>query len=460
MHHPCPARLPRRHAWSALAALLCLATSLPAWSLDLLSAYQAALTEDATLLAARAVNSATRERLVQARAQLRPNINFSASRNHNDLSRSQTSNGQSTEFDEKYYSQNQTLQLRQPLYRRPLLATLAQAHHWVEDAQATLAQEERSLGQRLVASYLEVLLAQDELELVQKQQMTTTYQLDAARKSFAAGAGTRTDIDEVQARLDLNRARELEARQQLAMSGHRLGVLINRPVETLARLDPVRLPLNPPEPADLQAWVTQAEANNPQMQSLQAQLRAAELEVQRASAAHQPTLDLLLQATRSSSENTTTPASSYTNRMVGLQLNVPLYAGGYVQSQVRQALALQSEAEARLEALRRELAVQVHQELRGVSEGVLKVRAMEQAVRSADQLVTSSQRSFAAGARTLIDILNAEEALQKARRDLARERYLYLLSHYRLQTLTGTDMQQAMVSVNNTLQSPAPAGSP
>lgn len=443
-----------RMPWhSALAAVLCLVSSWPGWSMDLLSVYQAALEQDASLRAARAVNAGGHERLAQAQAQLRPSIGFTASRNYNDLTRSQSNpGGQMQQLDERYYSQNQSLQLRLPLYRRPLSVGLAQARFIVADADAVLEKEQHQLGERVVAGYLDVLLAQDQWRLVRQQQATIRMQLDAARKAFVAGEGTRTDIDDVQARLDLNLAQELQARQQVDVAEHRLSGLINQPLGPLARLDPMRLPLAPPVPSELQNWVKLAEAHNPEMHSLRAQLQAAELEVAKASAGHHPTLDLVLQATRSASENTTTPSSSYTNRLVGLQFTLPLYAGGYVASQVRQALAARTEAEALLEANRRDLAVRVHQELRGVSEGVLKVRAMEQAVRSADQLVLSSQRSFEAGTRTLVDILNAEEALQTAHRDLARERYQYLLARFKLQALTGGDKATSIAALNDCLQ--------
>lgn len=433
--------------------LLCALATCPARGMDLMAAYQAALAQDATLNAARAAAAVARERVPLARAQMLPGIDFSASRNHNELSRTQADAlGELTNTDDRYYSQNQTLQLRQPLYRRQLGISLAQAHQLVADAEATLELASYDLGRRVVESYLDALLAQDELALVRKQQAATRLQMDAARRALAAGSGTRTDIDEVQARLDLNRARELEARQQLEHTGYRMSVLTNRPVTELAPLDPDRLELAPPQPADLQAWVALAEDRNPEIKSLRAQLAATRLEVDKAAARHYPTLDLVLQLTRSNNENTTTPSTSYSNRLIGLQLNVPIFAGGQVASQVRQATAAVAQAEATLEASRRDLTLRIHQELRGLSEGVLKIRAMEQAVRSADQLVISSERSHVSGARTLVDILNAEQALQEARRNLARERYLYLGATFRLQALAGGDRAQAIAAVNRSLQ--------
>jgi outer membrane protein/protease secretion system outer membrane protein len=420
-----------------------------AWSMDLLQAYQAALQEDATVRAARAASDAARERLPQARAQLLPNIAFSAGRNRNDLTRTQEN--QPPRDEEPYYSFNQTLQLRQPLYRKPLWAGLEQAGHLVQDADATFERELQNLGVRVTGAYLEALLAQDQHELVLSQQTFTLTQLDAARKALAAGSGTRTDIDEAQARLDLNRAQELEARQHLDYTRRQLEVLTRHPVGQIARLYAGKLPLLQPEQQNLDAWLAMAEASSPELRALKARLEAARSEVTKAQGGHYPTLDAVAQITRSASENVTTPSSRYSNRALGLQLNVPLYAGGYTSSIVRQAVAEQTRAEEMLEATRRDLGLRLHREYRGVTEGVAKVGALEQAVRSAEQLVKSTRRSFEAGSRTLVDILNAEQQLQSTRRDLAQARYLYLISRVRLQALAGGDKEAVITELNGWL---------
>lgn len=444
-------RAPRLLLAAALAGLL--GTGSPtAWSLDLMQAYQAALAQDARIRAARAARDSALERLPQARAQLMPNIAINLGRNKNDIDRTQENAlGQDVEFNEKYFSYNQTLQLRQPLFRMPLFAGLRQAGYLVEDAEATLERELQELGSRVAGAYMEALLAQDALELVSKQKALTTTQLDAARKSLEAGFGTRTDIDEAQARLDMNLAQELSARQHVDFTRRRLEILIDQPVDTLAVVDARRLALEPPVPADVAEWIRLAEDGSPEVRALQARVDAARAEIAKARGGHYPTVDAVAQLSKSGSENVTSPRSSYTNHLIGVQVNIPLFAGGYVDSTVRQAIAEKVRAEENLEATRRDLAVRVHREHRGVTEGVLRVRALEQAVRSAQQLVTSSKRSFEAGSRTTVDVLNAEERLQTTLRDLAEARYVYLLSRVRLRSLVGMDREQSIGEVNGWL---------
>ena len=444
-------RAPRLLVAITLAGLLA-AGSAPAWSLDLMQAYQAALAQDARIRAARAARDSAIERLPQARAQLLPNIAINLGRNKNDIDRTQEDAlGRETSFGEGYFSYNQTLQLRQPLFRMPLFAGLRQAGFVVDDAEATLERELQDLGSRVTGAYMEALLAQDALELVLKQKSVTTIQLDAARKSLQAGYGTRTDIDEAQARLDMNTAEELSAHQHVEFTRRQLEILINQPVDSLVTVDAQRLPLLPPEPAEVAAWVRMAEESSPEVRALQARLDTARAEIDKARGGHYPTVDAIAQISRSGSENVTSPSSSYTNHLIGLQVNIPLFAGGYVNSSVRQAIAEQVRAEENLEATRRDLAVRVHREHRGITEGVLKVKALQQAVRSAQQLVQSSKRSFEAGSRSTVDVLNAEQQLQSTLRDLAEARYVYLLSRVRLRALVGMDREQSIGEVNGWL---------
>lgn len=446
-------RAPRFLLVAALAGLLGPFSS-PAWSLDLMEAYQAALAQDARIRAARAARDSAIERLPQARAQLMPNIAINLGRNKNDIDRTQENAlGQDVKFNEEYFSYNQTLQLRQPLFRMPLFAGLRQAGYLVDDAEATLERELQDLGARVSGAYMEALLAQDALELTLKQKAFTTTQLDAARKSLAAGFGTRTDIDEAQARLDMNLADELSARQHVEFTRRQLEILIDQPVDALLKVDAKRLPLLPPEPADVAEWIRMAEEHSPEVHALQARVDAARAEIAKARGGHYPTVDAVAQISKSGSENVTSPRSSYTNHMIGVQVNIPLFAGGYVNSTVRQAVAEQVRAQENLEATRRDLAVRVHREHRGVTEGVLKVRALEQAVRSAQQLVTSSKRSFEAGSRSMVDVLDAEQRLQGTLHDLAEARYLYLVSRVRLKALVGMDREQSIGEVNGWLGS-------
>ena len=160
----------------------------------------------------------------------------------------------------------------------------------------------------------------------------------------------------------------------------------------------------------------------------------------------------MAQWARTNSDSVTSVNSRYDNKTIGLQLSVPLYSGGYVSSTVRQAVATQERTQEMLEASRRDLGVRVHREFRGMTEGVLRIKALQQAVYSAEQAVLSNRKSFQAGSRTMLDVLNAEQQKTVALRDLAQARYLYLVSRLRLESLSGADRQAIVAQVNHWLQ--------
>jgi len=293
--------------------------------MDLRQAYEAALENDASIRASRAAAEAGRERLPQARSQLLPNVSFNAGRNYNDLT-SQGRNvlGQPTTSQTQYWSGSQVLSVRQPLYRPYLAAQLKQAEAQVQDTDATLERDEQSLVVRVGESYFDALLAREQVALVLAQKATYTTQLDAARKGFAAGSGTRTDVDDAQARLDLTVAQELEARQNESYTRRRLETLTGQPVESLAGVDAGRFVPQEPVPASVQEWIARAEEHSPELQSLQAQLEAARQEIEKAKAGHRPTLDAVAQWARTNSDTVTSVNSRYDNKTLGLQLSIPL----------------------------------------------------------------------------------------------------------------------------------------
>ena len=249
----------------------------------------------------------------------------------------------------------------------------------------------------------------------------------------------------------MSSAQELEARQNQDLMRRQLELLVNQPVSQVAKLNVEALKLSAPEPSNVDNWTQKAEQASPEMKAMQARLDAARREVNKSMAGHFPTLDAVAQWSNSGSENIIRINSRFENKTFGLQLTIPIFSGGYVNSTIRQAVADQTRAEELLEALRRDLGVRVHKEYRGVSEGVMRVRALEQAARSAEQMMKSTQMSQKAGSRTQLDVLNAQQQYTLALRDLAQARLVYLLSKVRLSSLVGDDANASVEQVNGSL---------
>ena len=432
---------------TCLALAVSLAASA-ASSMTLLEAYQMALEQDSTIRASRAALESGRERLPQARSQLLPSVQANLGRNRNNLdTTSPNFLGQETTTNSTYYSYGKTVSLRQPLFNAQRYFQYEQAKDQVADAEATHQRDLQELIVRVGGAYMEALLTEDQLKLVlaQKQQYTTM--VDAAQKMLKAGSGTRTDIDDAQARLDMAVASELEARQNREYTHRQLEILVNQPVGDLSALNLSGLANLPTDLPALELWLEQAQANSPEIQALTARVAAADKEISMAKSGHAPMVDGVVQWNDSGNENVTRFNSRFVTTSVGVQLVVPIFQGGYVNSQVRQAVAEKTRMEEALEATRRDLNLRVHKEHRGVTEGVLKVRALEQAVRSTEQLVQSTTKSKLAGVRTTLDILNAEQQLAQAKRDLVQARYLYLMARLRLAALVGKSPLEAITEV-------------
>lgn len=440
--------------WKPLAASLLLAMSggaARAQPLDLLQAWQQAQQSDAAWLAAQASARAGVQVVPIARAALLPQVSLSFQRAHNGVDYTGSAEPQS-----RYFGGQQSLSLRQPVYRPELHARVDKALAEERDVLAREAAERAALLTRVTEAYFEVLLASDQIALLQAQTDSAQLQLTAAGRARQGGSGTRTDEDEARARLDLLQAQTLEARQALSSARHGLTLLLQRPVDALMALAPAAPAVTAAETPlpELARWLAQAEQGNPELQALQAQIEAAGHEVRRAQAAHQPSVDLQLLWQRSDRDGAANPTARYRQAQASVQMNLPLYAGGGVQAAVRQALAEQERAQHALEAARRALFSNVTREWRAAVEGRARTQAYAQAVHSAEQLVKATQVSFTAGVRSNLDVLDAQERLATARFNHSRTRLQVLVAQLRMAALAGQGDEAVIASVNAQLQTP------
>lgn len=448
-----PSAFKSRLALVAGALILAMGAARNAGALDLMQSYQLALQQDANYQASLAEAEASREAIPQARAQMLPNISGSLSRGRNDTdSKTPGFLGQTVSNSYQYQSSSYSLTLRQPLYRKYNIAQYGQAQSQVESAEASLDKNLQDLVVRLSGAYLEALMAQHQMELVLSAKEAYAAQLEGAKRSLSAGTGTRTDIDDAQARHDMIVAQELEARQNIEYTRRQLQAIINQPVEDMALLDPARMELNPPAPADIKEWVARGEEANAELRAMRANIESAQQEIEKARAGHTPTIDLVAQRSRNNSASDQTINNLYLTTQIGVQANIPIFASGYVSSQVRQTHANLKKHQQLYEAKRREVGLQIRKEYQNVAEGVLKIKALEQAERSADQAVFSNQKGFQAGIRTRIDILNAQQQRMNIQRDLARARYMYVIARIRLQGLVGSLNEAEISTVNGWLK--------
>jgi len=435
-----------------LITMLVLASSASVHAADLLEIYRMAQGADVVYGSARAAWTATQERLPQGRAGLLPSVTLSASTQYNDRDIT-FRDGVTPSTHTQFNSNVLTLSITQPIYRRQNLVTFEQAKTQVEQADAILAQAAQDLILRISQAYFDILLAQDNVAFAGAQKTAIAEQLQQAKISFEVGTATITDTHEAQARYDLSVSQEIAAKNDLEVKIRTLEQFIGRVAPPLSPLG-AALKLVAPEPATMDKWAEEARLENLQVRAAEGALTVANQEVARNRGAHHPTLD----AFASYSENRSGLGNvglsffdTYT-KIIGLQLAVPIYQGGLVNSRVREALANEDRARNDLENARRTAELAARQTYLGVTNGIAQVRALEAALVSTQSSLDSTRLGREVGVRTQVDVLNAQQQLFSARRDLAQARYTYILSSLRLKSAVGRLAEEDVVQIRALLE--------
>jgi TolC family type I secretion outer membrane protein len=430
--------------------LLWLAT--PGWAAtDLLTAYRRALAHDALYLSAKASAEADSKEVPKAVAGLLPSISFSGTASRNDTESTQKNVlGDDVTSRLYYYSQSYGLSLRQPLYRKQNWAQFRQSQAIAARAKASLKQEGQSLALRVATAYFEAVLAESQLrtESARKQTFEQIFALN--EKAFKAGAGTLTDVYEVQARRDLSGAFVIEAENSLQNARTALKSIMTEEPGPLARIDDKKLPVTQSY-GEVEPWVARAEAANQNLAALRSELESTRQEAEKAKGGHYPTLDLILAHRRASNELDTLLNRGTKTSLVGVQMSLPIFSGGYAYASVAQASLRVEKTAQRLEAGRREIELNVRREFGSLRQSGAKAVALEQAMVSVEQALHGTEKGVAAGTRTTVDVLNAQDQVFRTKVELDRASALYILSYLRLQDAAGSLDDGAIQAVNQWL---------
>lgn len=431
---------------------LALLTAAPAQAEDLLDIYRLAQQHDLTMAQAQANYRANTEKRSQGTGLLLPTVAFNAAHYAVSQEIEQPAPPHSNDYDSDAY----TLQLTQPLYRKSNFASYAQGKHQASQAAAELDIALGELMLRSAQAYFDVLAASDALEFARTEKAAIEGQRQLAERNFAVGNATVVDVHEARARHDLAVAQEVQADSDLRLKREALAVLISSSPESLARLAP-KLPLESPDPQDMEAWNRVALERNPLILAQSRALKVAEEEIEKNRGSHYPTLDFV--ASHGYNKNSSIFSSAtyeYTTNQLGVQLQVPLYGGGITQSRVREAVARRDQARAALEQTRRQTTRMTREAYLAVTTGMARVQALEQAQTSSRKALESTLLGYESGVRTGVDVLNSQRELYRTQRDLSQARYAYLLSHLKLKLAAGTLNDADLAAVNSRLVLAAP----
>jgi outer membrane protein len=439
-----PARAAMRVLVQALASAAWWSAAAPASAQSLVDVYLAARGFDANYQSARLQYDANLARAEQAKAGILPTAGLGANTTRNSLDNT------NPPISRSFSQQNAALTASQPLYRPANWASYEQGFKQVALARAQLDTAEQDLIIRTSQAYFDVLAAQDTLAFVGAQKAATAEQLAFAKRNFEVGTSTITDTREAQARFDLVTAQEIAADNDLRVKKLALDTLAGQTDTRPALLTtPVALPAV--VPADVDVWVQQSALAHPSIRLAQGNLDIAALEIDKAEAGHKPTVDLnaSYNVTRSPAGTLQTALAGRSNvGTLGLQLNVPLFAGFATQNRIRETLSLRDRARSDLEGAQRSVALSTRTAFFGVQSGQGQVKALEAAELSSQSALEANRLGYQVGVRINIDVLNAQSQLFQTRRDLSQARYNVLLGSLRLRQANGTLSPEDLLAIN------------
>jgi outer membrane protein len=432
----------RLRAAPAALALLLAVNAGQAGAIDLVTAYRQALTYDPTSLAAGEALSAGREKAVQGNALLRPRVNLLAGVNRiHDHSTGEVPAAVSGLIpgDSTGTARQATVQLVQPLYDMTAKATRQQLREQSTLAQTLFDESRQNLVLRVAEAYFGVVVAQETLGVVQAEKTAVRQQRDRAQARFEVGQGKITDLHEAQARLDAVETQEVTAASSLELRRAQFLETIGTEPVQLSQLASTFM-LRLPEPANLRAWQATGEEQNNLVRSKLSELEIASVEIDKHRLAGRPTLNFVASYGATGQSGGLSPlvaSNGDRSSAVGLQLNIPLYAGGGIDSREREALAKRSQAEQELAAARRDVRLKVQEGFLAVTTGVSRIASLEQALLSARSALEATSLGRDVGTRTELDVLDAQQRVYSSQLNLVQARVDYLLGRLRLAAAAG-----------------------
>lgn len=231
--------------------------------------------------------------------------------------------------------------------------------------------------------------------------------------------------------------------------------LTNHVYEAIAPLRNGKIPLIKPEPNDVDQWVDTGLRQNYKLLSTKFNLEVARENVKALSAGNWPTLAVQGNTTNTANQvtdnNPLLPANQSLST-VGVALNFPVYQGGLVRSQTRQANHNFQATSEKMEQSYREVVVNSRIAFNTITDGISKVKADRQTVISQQNSLESTEAQFEVGTRTMVDVVNAQQRLFEAQNQLANDQYSLINAVLTLKYLAGTLNANDLELVNSWLE--------
>ncbi|MFA0944724.1 MULTISPECIES: TolC family outer membrane protein [Pseudomonas syringae group] len=408
---------------------------------DLLAVYQAASLNDARLSAARHTYQAQLEATPQARSGLLPSLTAGATTEVTQLDRDEPA--LSRERSSTTFRAN----LSQPLFRIDRWYQLKAAEFTVSQAALELSAKEQELILTAAQAYFETLRQLDARAAAEAEEAALLRQRDQAQGRLEDGASSITDVYDAQAAYDNARANRQLIQRKVDDAYEALYRLTKNSYDSLDGMGH-QLPVIPPNPNNPVLWVDAAIKQNLQLQAAEHAVSAAEQTLRQRKAGHAPTVDAVVSYRTGNNDGFgySNPAESGTGgyrgnvaqSSIGVELSIPLYSGGMVNSQVRESTERLYQSQDEQEDRRREVVLNTRNAFRGINSDIEQIAARRQSIRSGRKSVEANKVGVDIGSRNVVDVLNAERQLYAAVRDYNDARYDYILDNLKLKQAAGS----------------------
>ncbi|MGH8111671.1 MAG: TolC family outer membrane protein [Rhodanobacteraceae bacterium] len=357
--------------------------------------------------------------------------------------------------DSSGYLHGYGVTLVQPLYNAAVFAGAAELKDQAKLAGLQRQGADANLILRVAQAYFGVLMAEDSLELVRKQKAAISQQLASAQARFKAGKINITDVRDAQARYQGVLAQEIAAENNVAVQQAQFAGTVGAAPGNLANVTDTFKP-TAPQPDDLDTWLGWGQQDNLNVQSARVQLDVNEHEVDKYRLRSRPQLSLVA-SYQDMRQSGTLPVLIAPDRsrqtIVGLQLTVPLFAGGSYGSKYREAVDERMQARYQLQAAIENTNVQVKQQFLDVQVGAQQMAALQQAVVAAKSSLDATVLGLKVGKRTTLDVLNAQQQYFSSQQNLDAARYQYLLARLGLSALVNRLGEDDVQAINAYLSS-------
>ena len=422
---------------------------------NLLQVYQQARISNPDLRKSAADRDAAFEKINEARSPLLPQLGLGADYTY--------TSGFRDAKDQNSDVTSGSLQLTQVLFdmSKWRALTLQEKNAGIQDV--TYQTDQQTLILNTATAYFKVLAAIDTLSYTEAQKQAIYRQLDQTTQRFNVGLVAITDVQNARSQYDAVLANEVTARNDLDNAVEGLRQVTGNYYPELASLNVNGFKTNKPQAVN--ALLKEAENRN--LSLLQARLNQdlAREQIRQAQDGHLPTLSLsassgVSNTSYSGSKTHNNPQQYQDNdagqNQIGLNFSLPLYQGGAVTSQVKQAQYNFVGASEQLESAHRSVVQTVRSSFNNVNASISSINAYKQAVVSAQSSLDAMEAGYSVGTRTIVDVLDATTTLYNAKQQLSNARYNYLINELNIKSALGTLNEQDLVALNNTLGKPIP----